>query len=99
MEKDVRAEIGARLKEVRLSAGLSQADVARVLGANRQTVSAWECGRSMPSGNDWYRIGKLYGASLDYIVYGIRMVPARQYGAALSAPQPGGSSTRLPSMS
>lgn len=73
--EDVRRAIGQRLKESRKATRLTQDDVAAELGVNRQAVSAWENGREMPRCDAWFRIGPLYGVSLDYLVYGIRSVP------------------------
>jgi transcriptional regulator with XRE-family HTH domain len=75
MDKTIRRAIGARLQEARTSQKLSQDYVAEKLGLNRQAVSKWECGVTMPRADEWYHIGKIYGVSLDYLVYGIRTVP------------------------
>lgn len=75
MQQEVRRDIGQRLKEARQGAKLSQADVATELGVQRQTVSAWERGKSLPGGAEWFKLGLMYGRSLDYLVYGIRVVP------------------------
>lgn len=83
LKEDARQAIGRRLRDSRVEMGLTQAEAARELGVDRRAVSSWECGRSMPMSGEWYLIGPLYGASLDYLVYGIRMVPAKQYGQTL----------------
>lgn len=81
MKEEVRRMIGARLRESRLSAGLSQKEVADQLGLKvRQTVGAWEGGDTMPRLDEWYELGSLYGVSLDYLVYGIRTVPVSGFG-------------------
>lgn len=40
---------GARLRNARLSAGLSQEAVALELRVSQPTVSAWECGKAFPT--------------------------------------------------
>lgn len=80
MQKAVRGAIGRRLKEARMSASMSQDDVAAEFGISRQAVSRWEGGHTMPKAAEWYRIGQVYGVSLDYLVYGIRTVPVSSYG-------------------
>jgi transcriptional regulator with XRE-family HTH domain len=75
MDVDVRRAIGLRLKESREAMKLTQAAVACELGVNRQAISAWEHGRDMPRAEAWFKIGPLYGTSLDYLVYGVRLVP------------------------
>ena len=36
-------------RESREAAGVTAADIARVIGVSRQSVSAWECGREVPT--------------------------------------------------
>lgn len=71
-------EIGGRLKEFRLSLGFHQQDLAAVLGVKRQTVSKWELGKSIPSGDELLQLGRL-GMSLDYVILNIRNVPVSSY--------------------
>lgn len=71
VNKEVRAAIGRRLKEARQAACLSQADLAGEFRVRRQLISAWECGRSNPTLDQWYRLPMLYGVSLDWLVYGV----------------------------
>lgn len=78
-KEEVRREIGGRLREWRLSMKLSQEDVAARMTVKRQTVSKWEKGGSMPTADQWYALGRLFGASLDYLVYGIRTIPVSEY--------------------
>lgn len=80
--------IGARLKESRKSAKLTQEAVAKELGVNRQAVSNWETGRETPRAEAWFLLGQLYGVSLDYIVYGIRTMPISKYGILASVFRP-----------
>lgn len=79
MQMAVRVAIGERLREARRSASMSQEEVAGQLEICRQAISRWETGRALPQTNEWYRIGQLYGVSLDYLVYGIRTVPVNDY--------------------
>lgn len=90
MNEEVRRAIGRRLKDCRKSARLSQEAVAKDLSVLRQTVSAWECGKSMPSTEQWYELAPLLGQSLDYLVYSVRTMPVSQSGvlaAVLRQPQ------------
>lgn len=80
MNEEVRRAIGRRLKESRLSAGLTQQYLAdRLQLKARQTVSSWERGDSMPGTDQWYELAPLLGQSLDYLVYNIRTVPVSKY--------------------
>jgi transcriptional regulator with XRE-family HTH domain len=78
VNKEVRAAIGRRLKEARQAAGLSQADLAGEFKVRRQLISAWECGRSNPTLDQWYRLPLMYGVSLDWLVYGVRTRPVSE---------------------
>lgn len=78
MDDDTRRAIGRRLKEFRLSMGLTQLGMARHLKGQRQSVSAWENGKSLPLCNDWVKLGRM-GMSLDYVVMGIRTIPVSEY--------------------
>lgn len=74
-EDTVRLGIAQRLKESRVAMGLSPRQVARIVGCKALTIERWESGHAVPTTDDWYTIGKLYGVSLDYLVYGVRTVP------------------------
>jgi transcriptional regulator with XRE-family HTH domain len=100
MEDDKRREIGQRLKEFRLSLKLTQLGLARHLKVQRQSVSAWENGKSMPMCEDWLKLGQI-GMSLDYVVLGIRTMPVSDYarpylGLRVREIPPAGELTPLP---
>lgn len=80
MNEEERRLIGRRLKEARIGACLSQEAVAAILGIKRQAISKWEKGHTLPRSAEWYHLGRLYGASLDWLVYGIMTMPVSQYG-------------------
>ena len=44
-------DIGRRIWRARRAAGISQANLAGLLGVSRQTVRNWERGRTAPSGH------------------------------------------------
>jgi transcriptional regulator with XRE-family HTH domain len=76
MEVDrISRDISKRLKESRLSAGLTQAQVAKDFRISRQAVSAWERGESLPSVWQMHGLGLLYGLSMDYAIFGLRTMP------------------------
>jgi transcriptional regulator with XRE-family HTH domain len=77
---EVRRRIGARIRECRKEAGLSQEDLAREMGVKRQAVSQWENAKTMPHCGEWYRLGPLLGVSLDYLVYGVKTIPVSDSG-------------------
>ena len=63
-------ELYERLTALRKTAGLSQEELAEILGISRQAVSKWETGASSPDSHNIVRLGELYGVSTDYILLG-----------------------------
>lgn len=53
-------EFSETLKELRLRSGLSQNEVCKKLGISQQRLSTWETGRSMPTGDAFLRLVRLY---------------------------------------
>ena len=62
-----KEEIGKILKETRINAGLTQAQVAERLGKRQQAIGNWETGYSQPDINSLLNICSLYGISLDAV--------------------------------
>jgi transcriptional regulator with XRE-family HTH domain len=48
-----------RIREYRLKAGLSQRKLGEMLSRGRHAVSAWECGRTLPSVLNLMRMAKI----------------------------------------
>jgi len=62
------ASLAERLRTERQYIGLSQADVATVLGIPRAAVSALETGRRRVTGLELKRLAGLYGTSVDHLL-------------------------------
>lgn len=60
--------IGARIREARLTAGLTQAQVARTLGVSAHTVWLWENGRMKPNHDHLVALATRYGVSTDRLL-------------------------------
>ena len=60
--------LGARLREARLAAGLTQEQVARLAGTTRHYISNLEHGRTLPSVPMLARIAEALGRSIDRLV-------------------------------
>ena len=60
--------IGARLQELRKDHGISQAELAEILGVSHYTISSYECNRSDPDDNSKIVIAKLFDVSVDYLI-------------------------------
>ena len=57
-----------RIKSLRESVGLTQAEIARTLGISRSGVNAWEMGLSVPSTQYIVELAKLFNVSTDYLL-------------------------------
>lgn len=60
--------IASRIKEIRLTAGLTQEAFGKMLNVSQDTISLWEKGKSLPSVEDVIFISNMYGISSDYIL-------------------------------
>lgn len=63
-------EIGRKLKEARLGAGLTQEQAAERLFVSRQTISNWENEKTWPDIVSVVRLSDLYSISLDELLKG-----------------------------
>lgn len=60
--------VGARLREARLSIGLTQADVADALGLSRPTLAAVEKGTRKITGLELRRLARLYQRDVAWLL-------------------------------
>lgn len=63
-------EIGSKLRQARLAAGLTQEQVAGELCISRQTISNWENEKSYPDIVSIVKLSELYTISLDGLLKG-----------------------------
>ena len=63
-------ELKHRLAEARKQAGLTQNQVAEALNISTQSVSAWECGNSMPDIEKLPELAALYQRTTDWLLTG-----------------------------
>lgn len=76
MSSSTQEQVGIRLRDARKAAGLTQQQVAEEFNITRQAISGWECGKHEPTLTQFRQLGLLYVASADWMLYGMRMVPA-----------------------
>lgn len=57
-----------RLKELRKSNNLTQAELGKILGVGKTTVSMYETGNSTPSDEIKLKISEYFTVSLDYLL-------------------------------
>ena len=55
------------LEAARINAGLSQKEMAKILGVSNTTVCNWENGNSEPNASQLRRISELSGIPMDFI--------------------------------
>jgi HTH-type transcriptional regulator/antitoxin HipB len=65
----MNVDMAKRLADRRRNAGLTQEGLAEKLGVSRQAVSKWECSESSPDTDNLIALAKLYGVSLDELLY------------------------------
>ena len=62
-----KIELGARLREIRIRAGIRQEDFAKSMGVSRQTISSLETGRYNPSIILAYKIAQYFGMTIEEV--------------------------------
>lgn len=60
--------IADRIKNLRISCGMTQSDLARKLNITRSSVNAWEMGISTPSTTYVVGLSQLFHVSTDYLL-------------------------------
>ena len=60
--------IGSRIKEARTKVGLTQKEVAELVGVSAQAVWRWEAGRMMPSREHLFTLAHRCEVSTDWIL-------------------------------
>jgi transcriptional regulator with XRE-family HTH domain len=63
-----RAAMASRLRAARLQSGLSQGQVAKLLGLHRPTISELEAGRRKVSAEEVSRFAALYNVSVPWLM-------------------------------
>lgn len=72
------AAVGERLRWAREQAGLTQAQIARMLNYHRPTISQIEAGQRIVRPDEIARFASLYGVQEAWIIHGDKGIPADQ---------------------
>lgn len=72
-----------RLYKLRRQAGLSQEELANLVGVTRQAVQKWEAGASRPDMDNLAALANYFNVSLDYLVTGKEPAPPPQPASAI----------------
>lgn len=75
MPENIRNKIAIRLQAARKQAGLTQGQVAALLGMKRPTVSEIEAGRRKVSAEELSELSKVYGVSISWLTAGKSEIP------------------------
>lgn len=75
-------EIANRLYELRKNHNLSQEELAEKLGVSRQAVSKWERCEASPDTDNLIALAKIYGLTLDELIYGEKEEKSDSEGAS-----------------
>ena len=59
---------GARLKELRIDAGLKQSELAAVFNVSKTTICQWETSKQEPSLEDIVQMSEYFSVSADYLL-------------------------------
>ena len=61
----------ARFSSLIKESGVTQLEVAKKIGVSQAAINFYKNGRNMPGGEELYKISKLFGASIDWLITGI----------------------------
>lgn len=66
-DDDRRQTIAARIREARRLAGLSQGQVAKLMGLHRPSITEMESGKRRVSVDELYKLAELYEVGVTYL--------------------------------
>ena len=64
---ELKNTIKNNLIELRLSKGITQTDVGKIVGKSKTAVASWEQGLSLPDAITLFGLAQYYGKSIDYL--------------------------------
>ena len=66
---EIKNIIAKNITALRLAKGITQIELAQMLNYSDKAISKWERGESIPDVTVLYRIGEIFGVTLDYLVH------------------------------
>lgn len=67
MDRDeMRKNIRENLIELRIKKGITQTELAKIIGKSANAVASWEQGLSLPDVTMLYRLAAYYGKLMEY---------------------------------
>lgn len=70
-----RMAFGKKLKLIRKNNGLSQKELAKLLGCSVSTLSTYENGQFFPKPKTVHKLAELYNVPVDELLYGYAICP------------------------
>ena len=70
MDKSLNKEVGERLREIRKSLGISQSEMADIMGVSRSSYSGYENGYAAMPYSDLIEFSRQTSVNCDYILKG-----------------------------
>ena len=67
--------IGENIKKIRITRGITQAQLADRVGVSEKTVSSWEVGRTEPRSNLFDSICRILNCDMSELVDGNKVLP------------------------
>ena len=64
----IYSDICKHIRELRIKRGLTQVDLASILGVSKSVISSYENGVHLPPYDILVRLSKLFGVSCDYLI-------------------------------
>lgn len=58
--------LGEKIKQIRITRGFTQQDIAEKMDLQRNTIAGWERGARVPSSDKLIEYAKIVGVTLDY---------------------------------
>lgn len=71
----MRMNISERITRLRKARGITQEELAEVIGVSRQAVSKWESEQSAPDLDKIVALSEYFGVTTDYILKGVEVSP------------------------
>lgn len=65
-----KKDVGARIKSIRSSRGMTLEEFGKIFGASKGNAATWEKGSSLPNNERLLKIAEIGGISVDELLYG-----------------------------
>ena len=85
--EDADADVGSRISEARVAAGMDPASLGTQLGVDADIVAAWESGEQSPRGNQLVAIAGILGVSPPWLMIGHGDAPTTPHESTAVAPE------------